>query len=65
MFTHLAKQTQEDILLAMDELNILATYERKEHKEPWELPLPEEVENSTGKGKRKKEGQLPEAMRCT
>jgi len=40
MFTYPTQYVQNEILLAMDELKILATYERKEHQEPWELTLP-------------------------
>jgi len=64
MFTHLTPYVQDKLLLATDQIQILATYERREHREPWELPLPEEVENSKGKGKAAKDGQ-PDAMRCT
>jgi len=59
MFTHLSEQTKEDILLAMDELKILATYERKEHRQPWELSLPRRWRTPHEKGRERRRDSYP------
>ena len=69
MITYLPQTTKEAILTDLDQLCILATFERKEHIEDWELALPPLIEESTGKTKQRKDDQgnpkIPDATRST
>jgi len=55
MFYHLDESTKRRISTEMDELRLLATFERAEHfNDKFELPLPPEVEASYGKAAQRK-----------
>jgi len=69
MTTYLSQTTKAAILTELDQLCILATFERKEHIEEWELALPTSIEDSQGKTRQRKDEQgnakFPDATRST